>query len=158
MKHSLAAFTAAALLLAGCGSASEGLDFKPPAGWTAMPGILGFGHMQMWFKKAADNKQDQMLMLIRGQNASSIDLKSVPQAGVGQLKSQKLTTITICRNTRAQYLSAIGTGHNGQNQAMEMISTPVGNQSYLAMYIRPQADKADPEAEAAIRSLCAAKT
>jgi hypothetical protein len=158
MIRSLAALTAAALLLAGCGSASEGLDFKPPAGWTAMPGILGFGHMQMWFKKASDNKQDQMLMLVRGQNASSIDLKTVPQAGVGAIKSQKITTITICGNTRAQYLSAIGTGHNGQNQTMEMVSTPVGNQSYLAMYIRPQTDKPDPDAEAAMRSLCAAKT
>lgn len=159
MKRSLAAFTAAALLLGGCGSATEGLDFKAPAGWTAMPAILGFGHMQMWFKKAPDAKQDEMLILVRGQNATSIDLNTVPQAGVGKLKTQKTSTITICGNQKAQYLSALGTGRNGgEDQMMEMVSTPVGNQSYITMYIRPKSAKPDPQAEAAIRSLCAAKT
>lgn len=123
-----------------------------------MPGFLGFGHMQMWFKKASDNKQDQMLMLVRGQTATTIDLKTIPQAGVGKLKAQRTSTITICGNQRAQYLSALGTGRNGDDQIMEMVSTPVGNQSYFTMYIRPKADKPDPSAEASIRSICAAKT
>jgi hypothetical protein len=157
MKRSLAALIFVSLALTGCGSATDGLAFKPPAGWTAFPSFLGFGHMAMWFKKASDNKQDQMLMLIRGQDTSSMNLKNVPQAGIGAVRSQKQSTITICGNQRAQYLSAVGSGHNGEDQSMEMVSTPIGNQSYLAMYIRPQADKPDPDAEAAIRSLCAAK-
>jgi len=152
------ALGAAVLVLAGCGSASDGLAFKPPAGWSSLPGFLGFGHMQMWFKKASDNKQDEMLMLIRGQTTSTMNLKSIPQVGAGTtMKTQKTSTISICGNQRAQYLSAVATGHNGQNQVMEMVSTPVGDQSFLAMYIRPETDKADPDAEAAIRSLCAAK-
>ena len=87
-----------------------------------------------------------------------MNLKTLPQAGIGTLKAQKSSTITICGSTRAQYLTAVGTGRSGDDQTMEMVSTPVGNQSYLAMYIRPHADKADPDAEAAIRSLCPEKT
>jgi hypothetical protein len=158
MKRSLAAVLFASLALAGCGSATEGLDFKAPAGWTALPSFIGFGHLQMWTKKASDNKQVDMLMLIRGQTTATMDLKTLPQSGMGAIKAQKTSTITICGNRRAQYLSAIGTGHGGQTQTMEMVSAPVGDQSFLAMYIRPKTDPADPAAETAIRSLCAAKT
>lgn len=158
MKRSLAALVFASLVLAGCGSATDGLAFKPPPGWTAFPSALGFGHMAMWFRKGADNKHDEMVMLIRGQDTTTMNLKTLPQTGVGNIKAQKSSSITICGGQRAQYLTAIGSGRNGEDQTMEMVSTPVGDQSYLAMYIRPQSDKADPDAEAAIRSLCAAKT
>lgn len=158
MRRSLAAVLFASLALAGCGSATEGLDFKAPAGWTAMPAFLGFGHLQMWTKKASGNKQNEMLMLIRGQTTSTMDLKTLPQTGMGAIKAQKESAIMICGNRRAQYLSAIGSGHGGQAQTMEMVSAPVGDQSFLALYIRPQSDRADPAAETAIRSLCAAKS
>ncbi len=152
MKRSLAAVFSACLALTGCGSVTQGINFKAPAGWTATPSILG--RMQVWMKKAADNKQDEMVFLIRGET-TNVDLKTLPQTGMGAIKAQKQAMITICGNHRAQYLSAIGSGHNGQPQAMEMVSAPVGDQRFLAMYIRPQSDPGDPAAETAIRSLCA---
>ncbi len=158
MKRSIAAALFASLALAGCGSATDGLNFKAPAGWTALPAFIGFGHFQMWTKKSSDNKQDEMLMLVRGQSTTTLDLKTMPQAGMGALKAQKQSTIKICGNHSAQYLSAVGSGHSGKPQALEMVSTPVGGQIFLAMYIRPQTDRPDPGAETAIRSLCAAKT
>ena len=158
MKRSLAALVFASLVLAGCGSATDGLAFKAPAGWTSFPSFLGFGHMAMWFKKGADSKHDHVLILVRGQSASTIDLKTMPQAGFGNIKGEKQSTISICGNQRAQYLVASATGKGGENETMEMVSTPVGDQSYIAIYVRPQADKPDRDAEAAIRSICAAKT
>lgn len=158
MKRSLAALVFASLVLAGCGSATEGLAFKPPAGWTALPSFIGFGHMAMWIRKGTDNKHDHVLILVRGQNASTLDLRTIPQTGFGNIKDQKQSTITICGDQRAQYLTGNSTGKNGENETMEMVATPVGNQGYIAMYVRPQSDKPDSAAEAAIRSLCAAKT
>lgn len=155
MKRALAASLLAFAALSGCGSVTAGVDFKAPAGWNATPSILG--RMQFWTKKSPDNKQDEMLLLIRGSN-TNIDLKSIPQAGVGAITTEKQTTIAICGNRKAQFLSGTGSGHSGQKQTMEMVSATVGQEGYLAMYIRPQSAPADPAAETAIRSLCPAKS
>ena len=156
MKRSLAAVLFVSLALSGCGSATEGLDFKAPAGWTAMPSALGFGRMQMWFKPATAGKPGQMLMLIRGQTATTMNFKTIPQ--LGSIHNQKLSTITICGNKKAQFLTAVSSSAKSGDETFEMVSTPVGDQSYLSLYIRPQSDPADPAAETAIRSLCAAKS
>jgi hypothetical protein len=155
MKRALAAVLLASSALAGCGSVTAGVDFKAPAGWNSTPSILG--RMQLWMKKARDNKQDEMVMLVRGSNAD-IDLRNIPQVGVGAVSMAKQSTITICGNRKAQFLSGSGSGHGGQKETMEMVSATVGQDGYVAMYIRPQSDPAAPEAEAAIRSLCPAKS
>jgi hypothetical protein len=155
MKRALAAVLFASLALAGCGSVTAGVDFKAPAGWTSTPSILG--RMQAWMKKARDNKQDEMVFLVRGSNAN-IDLRNIPQAGMGQISMAKQSTITICGNQKAQLLSGVGTGHSGEKQRLEMVSATVGQDSFVAMYLRPQSDPADPAAETAIRSLCPAKS
>lgn len=152
MKRLLAAVLLASAVLAGCGSVTAGVDFKAPAGWTATPSILG--RMQAWMRKARDNKQDEMVMLIRGSNAN-IDLRNIPQAGMGQMTRVKQSTITICGNQKGQMVSGVGSGHSGQKETLEMVSATVGQDGYVAMYIRPQSDPADPAAEIAIRSLCA---
>ena len=108
-------------------------------------------------KKARDNKQDEMVFLVRGSNAN-IDLRNIPQAGMGQISMAKQSTITICGNQKAQLLSGVGTGHSGEKQRLEMVSATVGQDSFVAMYLRPQSDPADPAAETAIRSLCPAKS
>ncbi len=151
MKGYFSAMLFACAALAGCGSVTSGLDFKAPAGWTATPSILG--RMQLWIKKGSDNKQGQMVFLIRGQTANTMNFKDLPQAGTA-IRDQKQSEIKICGNQRAQYMSGVGTSSKNGDQALEMVSAPVGNESYLAMYIRPQSQRADPEAEAAIRSLC----
>jgi hypothetical protein len=154
MKRAIAAALFASAALSGCGSVTAGIDFKAPAGWTATPSILG--RMQMWTKKSADNKDVDMVMLIRG--SSTIDLKNIPQAGVGTITTEKQATITICGDRKAQFMSGIAAGHSGQKQTMEMVSATVGQDGYMAVYIRPQAEPADTEAETAIRSLCPAKS
>lgn len=156
MKSYILPLFFACAALAGCGSVTSGLDFKAPPGWMATPSIMG--RFQMWIKQTADkNKTAQMIFLVRGQTADTMDFKQIPQAGTS-IRSQKLTDIKICGNQRAQHVSAVGTSSSGGDEALEMISAPVGDQSFLAMYIRPQVEPADPAAETAIRSLCAAKT
>ncbi len=155
MKRAITAVLLASAALAGCGSVTNGIDFKPPAGWTSTPSILG--RMQAWMKKARDNKQDEMVFLVRGSN-TNVDIKNIPQAGLGSISMAKQSTIAICGNQKAQFVTGVGTGHSGQKQVMEMVSATVGQDGFVSMYIRPQSDPADPAAEAAIRSLCAAKT
>ncbi len=155
MKRAIAAVFLASAVLGGCGSVTNGIDFRAPAGWTSTPSILG--RMQAWMKKARDNKQDEMVFLVRGSN-TSVDIKNIPQAGLGAISMAKQSTITICGNQKAQFVSGIGTGHSGQKQVMEMVSATVGQDGFVGMYIRPQSDPADPAAEAAIRSLCPAKS
>jgi hypothetical protein len=155
MKRALAAVLLASLALAGCGSVTAGVDFKAPAGWNSTPSILG--RMQLWMKKARDNKQDEMVMLIRGSNAD-IDLRNIPQVGSAAMSMTKESAITICGNRKAQLVTGTGSGHSGEKQTMEMVSATVGKDGYVSMYIRPQSDPADPAAEAAIRSLCPVKS
>ena len=155
MKRFIVPLFFACVALAGCGSVTSGLNFKAPAGWTTFS-IMG--RFQMWIKQTpGKSKQAQMLFLVRGQTANTMDFKQIPQAGTS-IRNQKRSTIKICGNQRAQYISAVGTSSSGGDQALEMVSAPVGDQSYLAMYIRPQSQAADPAAESAIRSLCVAKT
>jgi hypothetical protein len=146
----------ACVALAGCGSVTSGLDFKAPAGWTATPSILG--RFQMWIKQSPDkNKEAQMMFLIRGQTATTMDFKSLPQAGTN-VRDLKQSSIKICGNRPAQYVSGVSTGSRNGDMAVEMVSAKVGDESYLAMYMRPKAQSGDPQAETAIRSLCIAKT
>jgi len=155
MKRYILPLFFACVGLAGCGSVTAGIDFKAPAGWTTFSLM---GRFQMWLKPSPDKKQEQMVFLVRGQTANTMDFKQIPQAG-SSIRDQKLSDIKICGNQRAQYISAVGTNsRGGGDEALEMVSAPVGSESYLAMYIRPQSQRADPAAEAAIRSLCVAKT
>ncbi|HET9391969.1 MAG TPA: hypothetical protein VFO29_00410 [Candidatus Rubrimentiphilum sp.] len=155
MKRFIVPLLFACAALAGCGSVTSGIDFKAPAGWTTFSLM---GRFQMWMKPGPEKDKAQMVFLIRGQTADTMDFKQIPQAG-SSIRNQKMSAIKICGNQRAQYVTAVGTSSNGGgDEALEMISAPVGDQSFLAMYIRPQSMKPDPAAETAIRSLCAAKT
>ena len=145
----------ACVALAGCGSVTAGLNFKAPAGWMSTPSIMG--RFQMWIKQSSDKKDDaQMLFLVRGQNVKTMDFKSLPQAGTN-VRDLKQSAIKICGNRPAQYMSGVSTSAKNGDMAIEMISAPVGDESYLAVYMRPKALPADVQAETAIRSLCMAK-
>lgn len=155
MKRYVLPLFFACVVLAGCGSVTAGLNFKAPAGWTTFSLI---GRFQMWIKPSPDKKDDaQMLFLVRGQTATTMDFKSLPQAG-SNVRDLKSSPIKICGNQKAQYVSGVSTSSKNGDMSLEMVSAPVGDQSFLAMYIRPQAVKPDPAAETAIRSLCPAKT
>ncbi len=144
-------------MLTSCGpDPTVGTTFKPPAGWQAMPAIAGW---KMWLNKNKD--ADQAVMLIRFPNKgktkfSDIDFSKNPYyKGDGTTKEQR---ITICGGHPAQYLLAHGTGKgSGKEGDAEMIFTSWGQDTYMTLYARPKAAKADPAAEAAIRSICLKK-
>jgi hypothetical protein len=95
---------------------------------------------------------------MRGQTANTLNFKQIPQFGSASVRDFKKSSIAICGNKRAQYITAVASDPKSGNQTMEIIAAPVGDQNYLSMYIRSQSQRPDPAAEAAIRSLCVAKT
>lgn len=172
MKRTFAALCglAFATLLAGCGNASDNLAFKAPAGFTAKASVLGM--VQIW--TGGTSADQSMIMLtklpvkkdVADKNFAPIDLSST--AG---LKNDKTTVesskqITICGNQPARFVrmsSVAGAPSGDKSQTpqsakrvqMEMLMTNVGNNTYMAMYMHPKADKPDPAAEAALKTVCA---
>lgn len=145
--------------LAGCGSVTGGTSFQPPAGWTGTPAM--FGRLQMWMK-GSKNKGDvpQILMLIKGdKNNMKADFTDVPPQYSKNTKIIKQGSTKICGGSQqADQFIGEGTSNDGKKTEIEMISTVIGKDRYLAMYIRPQSVSADKDAETAIHSLCPAAT
>lgn len=144
----------AAIALCACGSVTAGLEFKPPAGWTATPSVLG--RVQMWINHGNGKSHDQVLMLIRGGN-SSTDMLNYP-TGAQSLRNVKRSAITVCGNQPAERMTATGVSSNHNETSIEAVSTTIRTAKYLAMYIRPLGERPDAQAEAALRSLCPATT
>ena len=146
-------------VLAGCGSVTGGTAFQPPAGWTGTPAM--FGRLQMWVKAAKTKGEiPQMLMLIKGdKNSMKADFTDVPPQYAKNTKIVKQGTTKICGGSQqADQFIGEGTSSDGKKSEIEMISTVIGKERYLAMYIRPQSLAADAQAETAIHSLCPVAT
>lgn len=147
----LAAFCIA-FTLAACAGVTSNLAFKPPAGWSGTPSM--FGRMQMWVKQGKDKRNDQFVMLIRG-DVSSQNLFENAQFGRGSVTQVKRSTVMICGGRQAQYVTGLGAqGKNGRRTRLEALVADVGDSKYMAMYARDEAMPADPQAETAIHSLC----
>ncbi len=171
MKRTFAALGGLALasLLAGCGNASDNLAFKAPDGFTAKASVLGM--VQIW--TGGTSADQSMIMLTKlpvkkdvvDKNFAPIDLSS--SAG---LKNDKTTVesskqITICGNQAARFVTMSSeaaapadknkTSQSAKQVQMEILMTNVGNNTYMAMYMHPKADKPDPAAEAALKTVCA---
>jgi hypothetical protein len=143
---------AGVVLLAGCGgltkSPAEGLTFTAPPGWTGTPGILGMA--QVW-TPPGDSKS--VLMLIKAPAAAKLN-ESLESARVQDSSVKQQRTLTICTNQPARYLELTGKA-NGEDESIETVVTAVGDQHYVAMYMYPIASKPDPQAQAALRQICA---
>jgi hypothetical protein len=143
------------VLFAGCGAdPTTGTAFAPPAGWTQTPGILG---LKMWIDPTKGS--NQVVMLVKLPNKSKIDiqkdvdLSSNPAFHGGSVTKQ--SKIMICGNHPADYLLAHDDGKNGKDAGdAEIILTNWGQDAYMAMYARSNGGKLNPEAEAAIRTIC----
>lgn len=144
-------------VLAGCGSVTSGLTFQPPAGWTGTPAM--FGRLQMWIK-GSDKKDEspQMLMLVKGDAKDThSDFSAIPSQYGKDMKVLKHGKTTLCGTQAAEEFAAQGSDKDGKREQIEMTTTVIGNDRYFAMYIRPVALAADPQAENAIHSLCPTK-
>ena len=148
--------------LSGCASVTSDINFQPPgAGWSGSPSILG--RAQFWIKTAqGGNTSKSIVLLIRGVSSTK-EVFSNPGLGTnGRVEEFKQEHTTICGSQPADHIVATGkyssTGGSGSAQtegAFEAFMTAVHGENYVAVYIRPRDLAPDPQAEAAIRSLCA---
>jgi len=143
--------------IAGCASVTSGIAFQPPSGWTGTPAM--FGHFQMWMKSGQQKGSAQMLMLVRGDVKNTrTDLNALPPQLGNDMRVVRHGSVMLCGGTQpAQEYVAVGTDRNGKRSQMELTSTVIGSDRYVAMYVRPLNTPADPQAEAATRSLCPVK-
>jgi hypothetical protein len=172
MKRTFAALCglAFASLLTGCGNASDNLAFKAPAGFTAKASVLGM--VQIW--TSGTSADESMLMLTKlpvKKDVTSKDFAPIDLSSTAGLKNDKTTVdsskqITICGNQAARLVTLTSqaaapsgdkqqTPQHAKHVQMEMLMTNVGNNTYMAMYMHPKADKPDPAAEAALKTVCA---
>jgi hypothetical protein len=147
---------ATALLLCGCGltsSPAEDLTFSAPAGWQASPGILGLA--QFW--KPSFNS-DEVLMLFR--SPKPIDREEVFASGkVKDARLDEQREIRICGNQPATYIKGRAQSsvdnHPGKPHRLEVVTSNVDGVTYFAMYVSPLDRAPSPQAESALRDLCA---
>jgi hypothetical protein len=151
---------AAAAGLAACGSASDNLNFKVPAGFTSKTSLLGF--MQMWTKGNGDNPSLIILtripvkMDLNSKDFQSPDLSSYTGVKKGNAKLESLSRITICGNQPA-ILTKMNAADTNNKKEMEMqtLLTVINNATYAAVYMYPETQKVDPAAEDALKTVCA---
>jgi hypothetical protein len=145
-----------AVLLTGCGSVTSGIAFSPPAGWTGTPAI--FGRFQMWIKSGQQRDAAQILMLVKGR-ASDIhaDFTNLPPQYSQNVTVYKHGPVTMCGTQNGEQFVAQGEDKNRKREQIEMTTTVIGDDRYVAMYLRPMTTPADTQAETAIHSLCPLK-
>jgi hypothetical protein len=146
----IAPLLACALAMAGCGltsSPADGLTFKPPAGWQASPGIMGF--MQFWKSPSDDN---EILMLFK--SPKKLDESQVfTTANLRDEKMKSRQDINICGRQHAVYLQGTATGKGG-NKDVRMVMSDANGTTYFSMYVYPAGAPANGEATSALRELC----
>lgn len=145
-----------ALGAAGCAfnaSPADGLRFQAPPGWRPSPGIMGF--MQFWRPPAGDR---EILMLFKSPRPiKENDVFSDPSVN-GSLKDltiERRERITICGSQPAAYFEARGKSSHGDQTRAEMMMANVNGATYFAMYARPLGLQPNPDAESALREICA---
>lgn len=142
----------AASLLAGCGSPSDSVTFQPPASFHQKASFGPF--MQMW---EAAPRNDLMLLAF----PVRMDLnKALEQSNVKDAKVEKSGHTAICDGQDAVYATLRGTMTTAGNRSttpsqIEVLVTNVKGKTYMAMYLRPFHEKADPAAQRAIKNVCA---
>lgn len=146
-----------ACALAGCGSVTNGTAFQAPAGWSGTPAL--FGRAQLWYKSGeGKNKEPQMVMLVKGDAKNmKADFSDVPAQYGKNTDVIARGDIRVCGTQPAKQIIAEGTDKDGKRSHIEMVSTVIGADRYVAMYIRPAAMAADNSAETAIHSICPVK-
>jgi len=139
--------------LAACGTASDAITFKAPAGYAQAASIGPF--MQIW---NTPDKQNVMMLIAL---PAKIDLdKSTSQSDLQDADVKVKKHVKICGNQEAVYADIVGEAKNtGTGQAprkmhIEFVATNVSDKTYMAMYMRPLNAPVNPAADAAIRDIC----
>ncbi len=145
---------ACAFALAGCGSASDAVTFKPPADYASAAQIGPF--MQVW-------RGPQRGALVLMALPTKVDLdKAMTSSNIKDAQVLKQSSIQICGNQPAYYVSMIGNGETFsaspgvtvEKRQVELIATDVSGKTYMAIYVRPIGSPADSAAEGSIRNVC----
>jgi hypothetical protein len=156
------AFAAA---LAGCGNATDNLDFKVPPGYQSKLNLFG---TEMWMKGDSQNPEVLFLMKLpvktndadfEKKMQQGFDSSSLPP-NVKNAKISEHQRVMICGDHPAFLLKATGSSSESgskKEENMEMLFTAWNDTTYLTMYMYPQAASADPDAEAALKSVCVKK-
>jgi hypothetical protein len=127
----LIAAAALAMMLGGCSHFDTDLDFRAPRGWIHLP-VATLG--DVWIKGGGSHEKIM---------TKSADFPLSVGSG------EAVESITICHGHPAKLiLSLLPT------EVWEAVSTKWGAKRYMAVYTRPIMGDPDPQAEAAIRTLC----
>ncbi|MGD0966845.1 MAG: hypothetical protein ABR949_01055 [Candidatus Aquilonibacter sp.] len=147
---------ACAFALAGCGSATDAVTFKPPASYASAAQVGPF--MQLW-----RGPLHSSLMLIAFPTKIDLD-KAMTGSNFKDAQVIKQSSLQICGDQPAYYVSMIGTGDSlatssspgirMEKHQVDLIATDAGGKTYMAMYVRPVGSAADAAAEDAIRNVC----
>ncbi len=128
------------LLLAGCAARDplDGFAFVPPAGWTALPPHEG---SRLWTNPR--NAGEEILV------TRPSDLQP------GGVQNAEGKPVKICGGHAATLTIRTGNVY-GRAAHLEAVTSTWQGMRIMAAYVRPLSSRADPRAEAAIRTLCAA--
>ncbi|MHB8194485.1 MAG: hypothetical protein ACYDFS_06290 [Vulcanimicrobiaceae bacterium] len=156
MKPLLRALLPLALLaaLSACGSVTTALNFKAPSGWTSSLSIMGL--MQVW----TDPKNSHAVVMLLRSPVAITAKEALSHADLNHAKVLARKRVTICGNRPARWITLLGAGVVGTSggnkgpERLDMLITKAAGATYVAMYARPAGAPADPQAEAAVRSVC----
>jgi len=152
MSVRLASAAAACMVLAGCGSVTSDINFQAPtSGWFASPPILG--RTQVWIKRGDKAQTGSLVFLMRGAGTTTKIFQDTPGAE-NDARLSKDENVKICGNEPAEHVVGYGKTNGGTESSFEGYIATVHGERYVAVYVHPRKLPADPEAEAAIRSLC----
>lgn len=143
-----------ALALAGCGSATDELTFKVPAGYVSSLSVGPF--VQIW---KGPRPHTALMLMALPTKASLRDIQSNADVKDAQIVSQ--SNIRICGDQPARYVSLVGehtgvdTGSSDRvKEQVDMVATYVNSKTYMGIYARPVGSPVDAAAESAIHDLC----
>ncbi len=149
-----------AATLAGCGSTTDSLDFKVPAGFVSKMNTFV---VSVWTKGDKDSP-DQLIVLFKSPVKASkdVDVNTFDTSSIsssGGMKNTKIESkqqIKICGDHPALLMKATGTSEQakGKDMDVEMLFTSWDGTIYMAMYGHNHTAAADPGAENAIKSVC----
>lgn len=117
-----------------------------------------FGRFQMWMKSGQQKNTTQILMLVKGSASDThANFNTLPPQYNKNVTVLKRSPVKFCGTQAGEEYIAQGEDQNNRRSQIEMTSTVIGNDRYIAMYLRPAAMTPDAQAESAIHSLCPVK-
>jgi hypothetical protein len=144
--------------LAGCGSATDSVDFKVPDGYQSKLNMFG---MEIWTKGNDPNQSAILLMKMPVKmDEKNFKMPDLSTAGVKDAKITSSKMTTICGDQPAMVMTVTGTSSKGDTSKQEdlnMVMTSAAGATYMAMYMRPHGEATDTDAANAVNNVCAKK-